>query len=165
MAFYRVSRNLEASLIDFLKQELEEENWTNISVEKSFARAYSLAMNMNNGAAVLCIRASDTNRTRAEIGTDNVMRSELILIDVFATNDGQRLDLVDFILDELKSGFPYYQYQTGPNNVESRIQDGRCTIKNMEDRPVNFNIDKSSLELQDRYRHLISLQVATGKVE
>jgi len=165
MGVYRPSRNIEASLINFLQQALEEENWSNITVEKSFARAYSAAMSMSNGAAVLCVRASDTNRTRAEIGTDNVVRSELVLIDVFATNDGQRLDLVDFILDELKSGFPYYQYETGLNSIDSKIQDGRCTIKNMEDRPVNFNTDKSSLELPDRYRHLISLTVSTGKVE
>ena len=89
----------------------------------------------------------------------------VFLLWKIATNDGQRLDLVDFILDELKSGFPYYQYETGPNTIDSKIQDGRCTIKNMDDRPVNFNTDKSSLELPDRYRHLISLTISTGKIE
>ena len=165
MGFYRESRALEASLIDFLRERLEEENWTNINVEKSFARAQTLAMNMNSGETVLCVRASTTNRKKFELGSDNLLRSQLVLIDVFATSDGQRLDLVDFIIAELKAGFPYYEYQIDGNSVSSRIQNGIASITNFDDSPVNFNADKSSLELQDRYRHLISITVSTGKVE
>jgi hypothetical protein len=167
MGFYRTSRNIEASLIDFLRVHFELANWSGIAVEKSFAEAQNLASKMNkeNNAAVICVRASDTNRKRAQIGTDSLIRSELVLIDVFATSDGQRLDLVDFLIDELKSGFPYFEYQTDKSSTENKIQTGRVTITSFDDKPVNFGIDKSNLEVQDRFRHLISLTVSTGKIE
>lgn len=164
MAYYRQSRNLEASLIDFLEDRLEEEHWNNILLTKSFAEAATL-FNKNSGTAIICVRASDTNRKRFEIGTDNLVRSELILIDVLATSDGQRLDLVDFLIDELKIGCPYFEYQVEKSEIMSKIQTGRILFTNIDDKPVNFNVDKSALDVSDRYRHLISLTASTGKVE
>jgi hypothetical protein len=165
MGFYRPSRNIEASLIDYITERFEEENWSDISVEKSFKRAYTIAMNMNDGEAVVCVRTSSTNRKTFEIGTNSLLRSQLVLIDIFATNDGQRLDLVDFIIDELKAGCPYCEYQTEGNTKTSKIQNGRIRITNMDDSPVNFNTNKSDLDLQDRYRHLITLTISLGKAE
>ena len=165
MAVYRVSRCIEASLIDFLQSAFTVANWTGITIEKSYTRAYTLAMNSNTGATVVCVRASDTNRKRFQIGTDDLLRSQLVLIDVFATSDGQRLDLVDFIVDSLKSGFVFYNYVTNGNATPTKTANGRCTIQSFEDTPVNFGVDKSGLEVQDRYRHLISLVISTGKVE
>lgn len=167
MGYYRPSRNIEASLIDFLKAQFASANWSNISVEKSFSRAQEIAakMDISTNAAVVCVRASDTNRKRAQIGSDSLIRSELVLVDVFATSDGQRLDLVDFIISELKSGCAYYEYKTDKNSTEEKTQKGRVTINSFDDKPVNFDTDKSSLEVQDRFRHLISLTVSTGKIE
>lgn len=165
MGFYRVTRNLEASLIKFLEEQFVNENWTGITVEKSFLRAYTLAMKMDTMEAVLCIRASKTDRKRIEVGSDDLLRSQLILIDIFATNDGQREDLVDFIITILKGGFPYLEIQTEKSVSTSEIENGRVTILNIDDEPVNFSTDKSALDLPDRYRHLISITVSTGKVE
>ena len=165
MGFYRPSRNLELSLIRFLTEYFANENWTNVSIEKTFNRAYSQAMKMDTGAAVVCVRCSSTNRKRFELGNDNLLRSQLILIDVFATSDGQRMDLVDFIIDTIKCGFPYLEVQTEKAQVMSEIENGRVTINSIDDAPVNFNTDKSSLDLQDRFRHIINLNVSTGKVE
>jgi hypothetical protein len=162
MSIYRISRNLEASIIDFLKEQLENENWNDINVEKSFKRAVSES---NKNTAVICVRASDTNRSRIEIGTDSVQRAELVIIDVFATSDGQRLDLVDFLGDILKNGLPYLEYQTNENNVLSSIQNGRIRVTNLSDTPVNFNTDKSQLDISDRYRHTISLTISLGRAE
>jgi len=165
MGFYRTSRCLEASIIDEIKAQLLAENWTNVAVEKTFARAYSMQLDENKNSAVICVRASDTNRKKVEIGTDKLVRSELVLLDVFATSDGQRLDLVDFIIDKLKSGVPYFEYETNKSTIINKTQNGRIRFLNIEDKPVNFNTDKSNLEVQDRYRHLISLTCSLGKVE
>lgn len=165
MAKYRVSRNLEASLLDFVVAQLASANWNNIVVEKSFSRIAGLQMDQAKNQAAICIRASDTNRKRVELGSDLVVRSELVLIDVFATSDGQRLDLVDFLGEILIRGVPYYEYQTAPNSVLQKIQNGRIRVLTMDDTPVNFGVDKSSLDVQDRYRHTISLTISLGKVE
>jgi len=164
VGFYRVSRNIEASLIAYIKLRFTEERWNNIEVVKSFAEVEDL-FNKNSSTAVIAVRASDTNRKTIEIGSNSVTRAELVLIDVFATSDGQRLDLVDFLGDELKYGCPYFEYQTEKSEITSRIQNGRIRINNIEDKPVNFGTDKSALDVQDRYRHLISITVSLGKVE
>ena len=165
MGFYRPSREIEYSLIQFLTEYFKNENWTNVTIEKTFNRAYSQAMKMDTGAAVICVRCSSTNRKRFELGNDNLLRSQLVLIDVFATSDGQRMDLVDFIIDTIKGGFPYLEVQTEKAQVTSEIETGRVTINSIDDVPVNFNTDKSNLDLSDRFRHLITLSVSTGKAE
>jgi hypothetical protein len=165
MGKYRTSRNLEASIIDFIKEKLTEANWSNINVEKTFSRIYGLQMDENKETAAICVRASDTSRKRIEVGSDLMLRSELILIDIFATSDGQRLDLVDFLVGVLIKGMPYYEYQTDKSNVMTKIQNGQIRFLTMDDKPVNLNMDKSSLEVQDRYRHLISATVSLGRVE
>jgi hypothetical protein len=165
MGVYRISRNIEASLIEYIVAQLAVAGWNNINVEKTFARVYGLQMDENKGTAAICVRASDTNRKRVEIGDDAVVRSELVLIDVFATSDGQRLDLVDFLGDILKHGCPYYEHTVtnGVNTVHT--QNGRIRVLTMDDKPVNFSVEKSALEVQDRYRHLLSLTVSLGRVE
>jgi hypothetical protein len=165
MGFYRPSRNLEFSLIRFLTDYFANDNWNNVTIEKTFNRAYTHAMKLDNGSAVICIRCSSTNRKRFEIGNDNLLRSQLILVDIFATSDGQRMDLVDFIIDTIKVGFPYLEVQTDKAQVVSEIETGRVTINSIDDSPINFNTDKSNLDLADRFRHLISLNVSTGKAE
>ena len=165
MAQYRPSRNIESSVIDFLRDKFTSAGWNNINIEKSFSRIYGLQMDENKGQAAICVRASDTNRKRAEIGSDSVLRSELVLIDVFATSDGQRLDLVDFIGSVLIGGVPYYEYEVTNGVVTTKSQNGRIRVLTLDDKPVNFGIDKSALEVQDRYRHLISATISMSKLE
>lgn len=165
MAHYRPSRNIESSLIDHLRDHFTSADWDNIIIEKSFSRIYGLQMDENKSQAAVCVRASDTNRKRAEIGTDSVLRSELVLIDVFATSDGQRLDLVDFLGSILIGGVPYYEYEVTNGVVATKTQNGRIRVLTMDDKPVNFGIDKSALEVQDRYRHLISLTISLSHLE
>ena len=165
MGKYRISRNIEASIIEYLEEQFKFANWTNVIVEKTFARIYGMQMDENKGQSAVCVRCSDTNRKRIEIGTDSVMRSELVLIDVFATSDGQRLDLVDFLGCILIKGMPYFEYRTQTNSIMTKIQTGRIRVMNLEDKPVNFGVDKSALEVQDRYRHLLSLTISLGVVE
>lgn len=165
MAVYRTSRNIEASLIDYLTDNFQNDGWDNITIEKSFNRAQNTAIKMDSESAVVCVRASSTNRDRIEIGSDSVQRSQLVLIDIFAVNDGQRLDLVDYIGDLLKYGCPFYEYITERNAVVGKTQNGRITVTNLEDAPVSFNVDKSSLDTCDRYRHLFTLTISLGKVE
>jgi hypothetical protein len=38
-------------------------------------------------------------------------------------------------------------------------------VLNIKENPVDFDTDKNKLEVHDRYRHLITLEVTTGKVE
>ena len=108
---YRISRNIEASLIDYLNDALEAGGWS-VNVEKTFARVYSISL------PSICVRVSDTIHEFVEIGDTATVRSPLVFIDIFATSDGQRLDLKDFLIEKLKDTITSvsYTHLTLPTN-------------------------------------------------
>ena len=158
---YRISRNFEASLIDFIEAELSSAGWTNTNVEKAFAKVYDT----DSKVSVICVRVGNTAHNRAEIGGNSTYRVPNVLIDIFATNDGNRLDLKDFLIDILKSGMPYYEYIITNGQVSNKTQNGRIKVLSIDDTIVNLNVDKNVLDVRDRYRHLLSLQTELGRVE
>lgn len=158
MSQYRISRNIEASIIDYIKDQLSED-WNNINVEKTFARIYSLEL------PSVCIRCGVTTHEKAEIGADSTTRNPQVLLDVFCTSDGQRLDLKDFLVEKIKSGIPYYIYTIINGQIQNKVQDGRIRVLDIDDTPINFDTDKNALDVHDRYRHLLTLSISLGKIE
>lgn len=157
MARYRESRNIEASLIEYIETQINA-SWDNINTINQFERAYDIEL------PVVAVRLEDTDWNPAEIGSNNKYTNETILIDIFASNDGQRMDLKDFIIDAIKDGCKYYQYTISNGEVTEKTELGRLRVLDLEDTPINFSTQKSELAVHDRYRHLINLTVSTGKV-
>jgi len=155
---YRVSRNLEASIIDFLQDNFDDD-WTGINVEKTYSKIYDLSL------PSICIRCGVTDHEKIELGDNNTVRTPQILIDIFAENDGQRLDLKDYIVEKIKNGCPYYEYTIANGQVQSKIENGRIRVMTIDDSPINFDGDRNALDPHDRYRHLLTFTVSTGKVE
>ena len=158
MGQYQVTRNLEASIIQQL-QEYFDADWTGVNVEKTFARIYDIDL------PSIYVRSGATTHDRAEIGSTDTVREALILIDVFATSDGQKLDLKDYIIRKVKKGFTYYKYTIVDGQIQSKIEDGRIHVITIDENPVNFDDSKDNLDIHDRYRWNIALTVRTGKVE
>ena len=86
---YRISRNLEASFIDFLETTLAESpySWTGINVIKGFAHAYELP------TPTIAVRAENTVYDKVEIGSNSFTRTVQVFVNLFADSDGLRLDL------------------------------------------------------------------------
>lgn len=163
MANYRQTRNFEASTIDFLQGIFAQSGgYSNITVEKTFKRIYGLQMDVNTGAAAVCVRALGTNLPKVEVGSNAIWRTVTIMIDIFATSDGQREDLKDYIIQFIKRGLPYFQYTT---NGASATQCGYIRVMEITDNPVNFNVDKNQLQVADRYRHALAIKMTTGMIE
>lgn len=158
MGQYRYSRNIEASIIDYLATELNG-HFTNINVEKTFARVEELDL------PTVCVRVGITAHDPAEVGSNATVRTPEVLIDIFATSDGQRLDLKDFIIEKLKGGCPYYDYTIINGAVDTKTANGRIRILNIDDIPVNADADKNQLDVHDRYRHLLTLTISLGRLE
>lgn len=155
---YRVSRNIEASVIDFLKTNFDAD-WTGVTLLKTFSRAYDTEL------PVVCVRCGTTEHEKAEIGGNATIRTPLILIDIFAKSDGQRLDMKDYVVEKIKHGLVYYDYIIESGVVKMKTANGRLRVIGLDDTPVDFDIEKDKLSPQDRYRHLISLTISRGKVE
>jgi len=164
MGTYRVSRNLEATLVQYIEESLTEGGWSNVEVVKGFKLVYDSKIGGNNNSAIISVRLNTTSHKRVEVGSNSTKRKALILIDIFAANDGQRLDLKDFLVDELKGGCIYYEYIVGAA-VNNKTANGRIRVLEMEDMPIDFGTDKSAMDPHDRFRHLITIEATTGKVE
>lgn len=165
MGQYRRSRNIEASIIQFLQTEIDNGGWNNITVEKSFKRIEGIPMSEKDKTACICVRLGTTAHEPVEIGSNSTKREPQILIDVFATSDGQRLDLKDFIISKIKGGMIYYEYKILNGQISTKTQNGRITVTNLDDAPLNFDVDKNALAVHDRYRSLITLTVSIGQAE
>lgn len=158
MGNYRPSRNIEASIIDFLKPKFQTD-WSSENVEKSFARIFSISL------PSICIRCGETGHDRIELGSNSTVRNPQIIIDIFAENDGQRLDIKDWLISQIKSGLSYYTYEIENGQVKTKIESGRIRILDFTDIPIDLNVDKNTLDVHERYRHRITLSVSLGKVE
>ena len=159
MGTYNLSRGIEASIIDYITARLVAGGWTGINVEKSFRRVYDQPL------PCICVRCGVTEHEKVEIGANSTTRTPQVLIDIFAENDGQRLDLKDFLIDELKGGMTYYTYVISSGSIQSKTEDGRISVRTISDDPLNFDLDKNVLDVHDRYRHLLTFGISLGKVE
>lgn len=158
MGLYRISRNIEASFIDFLKPLLQTD-WGFNRVEKTFARIYTIEV------PSVCIRVGDTIHSKVEIGEDATIRDVHVLIDIFATDDGLKLDMKDYIIEKIKNGLDYYEYEKENGEIKTKTQNGRIRVLTIEEILVNFGTDKNDLDVHDRFRHLIDLTISLGRIE
>ena len=158
MGLYRISRNIEASFIDYLKEKLQID-WNIKRIEKTFTRIYSIEL------PSVCVRVGDTSHSKIEIGSNSTIREVPVLIDIFASGDGQRLDMKDYIIEKIKNGLNYYEYEIENGQVKHKIQNGRIRILNINESLINFGTDKQNLDIHDRYRHLIDLTISLGRIE
>ena len=164
MAQYRRTRNIEASIIDYLIDCLAN-SWSGISVVKGFEQAYGLNL------PVIAVRSESSVTNHGELGDNAEVRDYQIYIDIFATDGGMREDLKDFIMDNMKVGCVYYNYITAKTSngrnttVQTKTADGRIRVMKMTETNVKFDIDKDKVVVHDRHRHLIVCTVSRSKLE
>jgi hypothetical protein len=149
---FRVSRCVELSILDYLETELNS-HWSGVSVVKGFQQATKTAL------PVVSVRLTNTAANRKELGNYELSKYHTIILDIFATSDGQRLDLADFITDIIAEGIPYYTFSnvSGSKAELEKVADGRLVVNRfIENSRVNFGDD---VEVQDKFRHILSFVV------
>ena len=148
---YRISRNIEASIIDRITADLVTASWTGIRVEKSFSEVYKGTL------PCICINALEIRPKKLEIGSKTNLKYFTVNIRVFAVNDGQRLDLSDWLLDLLEDDTNYYVYTITNGVVSAKVLTGRIVITKWFDNKKELT-NTEVLEKEDRYRHLLSME-------
>ena len=149
---YRNYRNIEASLIDYITYELAYASppWI-IRVEKSFAEVYE------GTPPCICVNEEDSDVKLREIGSNSYLEDILVSIRIFATSDGQRLDLASWMLSKIMPGTKYYEY-TITNGVASKDLKGTINVLEITANRKELR-NSDNLDSIDRYRHLLSLKV------
>ena len=159
MGQYRASRNIEKTILDFLKTNLDND-WTGIAVEKAFANV------SGDNLPVVLVRTSDVEHIRHELGSSLTKRNPLILIDIYAKDDGQKLDLTDYLVSKLKSGIPYYTYTIVNGVVDTKVLAGRITVTlPILVTQIDLDVPKSDLSVVDSYHSLLSLSCSITVLE
>jgi len=149
-SYFRKSRNIELSTVYYIRTQIDA-SWTNVTTVKSFKNAY------DEDLPVVCVRLNDTLFNRKEIGATTLENRYGIIIDIFATSDGQRLDLADFIENEIKGSWTYYTHSQSGGTL-TRTDDSTKVV--LQEITQNSKVEISdNPEKQDRFRHIISFIV------
>jgi hypothetical protein len=148
MGQYRISRNCEGSIINWLEIKLEEDFWS-VRVEKAFSKIYDGTL------PAMAVMVGPTTITRREIGGKTFLKVPEISIRIFATSDGQRLDLKDWLIDELENDIDYFTYSIEDGQAEQKLLAGKISIRQIlrDDKELS-NIE--NLNKVDKFRHIIT---------
>jgi len=144
---YRVSRNIEASLIDEITSALTTGGWTGITVLKGFPQDYK------GKAPFIGVEALEIRPQKLEIGSKTNLKYFTVKIRIVAKNDGQRLDLADFLFDELEDDVNYYDYTITSGVVAVKTLTGRIVITKWNENRKELQ-NSENLESEDRYRQV-----------
>lgn len=156
-SYFRTSRNVELSTLKYLEDSFTID-WSGITLVKTFKEVYA----KNIKIPVVCVRLADTGTVRLEIGSKTLENRYLIIIDVFARSDAQRLDIADYIMDKLKEGWVHYEHGhvSGDNTTLELTANGRDNITEfVTDARIDFT---ETVDEKDKYRHNISVRVRTS---
>ena len=151
---FRTTRNVELSLLYALDTWISAD-WTGITILKTFADVYAKDVNL----PIVCARLDDTATSLVEVGSTTLDNRYLIIIDIFAKSNGQRLDLADYIKDKLKDGWIHYDHahSSGDPTVLTRTVNGRDNVTDwVTDSKINIG---ETTDTKDKYRHNISVRV------
>lgn len=147
---YRNYRNLEATLIDYITAQLTADGWSGIRTEKAFAEVYK------DSTPCICVSMEESDALSREIGSKTYLENILVSIRIFATSDGQRLDLASWMLSKIMPGLDYYTYVI-TNGVAAKTLAGRIIIlETTANRKELKNTD--NLDTIDRYRHVLTFR-------
>ena len=152
MSSYRNTRNIELSTIFYIETSIAAD-WNGINVVKTFNKAYEV------DAPVICVQLNDTSSERKELGSDELVHEHLLMIDIFATSDGQRLDLTDYIINLIKTGWVHYIFSqnSGNRKILDKTASGRVRVVGVTS---NTKIDfGQEVDVKDRFRQAIVLNI------
>lgn len=149
--------NIEQSLFDFLKSAIQtgniqvlDDNGTakdvNVRVGNKFDKEWSLP-------TIQIFHDSNPSAPRESVGSERRDTRYLIIIDIRANNETNRLNIADWVTDTINDGFPFYEY-TMNGNSPTKILKGECPFDFVTNTKVNLGLDA---DLIDKYRHRISI--------
>ena len=85
----------------------------------------------------------------------NPKKKEIILSRKLSKLDEFVLDFVSYLKD----------YVIVSGAVDSKTANGRIRVMSIEVTPIDFDGDKNTLDVHDRYRALITCEISLGKIE
>lgn len=157
MAMYRESRAIEASVLEWLQEQLVVDCWQGVRIEKVFAQVYKQDL------PAILVNVNTYETTRLEVGSTTFLNYYTINFRIFGNSDGQRLDLTDWLLEKLQYDMDYYKYTIEDGKVISKELAGKITLLAITRNEREF-LNTEILDKEDRYRQLLSVRVYLARL-
>jgi hypothetical protein len=155
MAIYRLYRNIEASYVEFIEASLSTATppWTGITVGKGFPQDYK------GKVPFIGVEVLENRPQKLEVGSKTSIKNITVKIRIIASDDGQRLDLANWLEDLLEDNdINYYSYTITNGVVSGKVLTGKIVIRDWFDNRKELT-NTENLEKEDKYRHLFSFEV------
>jgi hypothetical protein len=106
---------------------------------------------------ITCYFESETNE-RLEIGSNNTFDRKLFIFDIFATGEGERLDLAEWLKEAIRNGWKWYSYVPNESTPfePTKTEEGRVSINFLTNMRVTLG---DNVDPIDQFRHRITVQV------
>ena len=157
MLAWQLYRNLENSLKDFLDQKIIDDSVTDINDVNVPVR---VGRKNDDNWTLPCISLYVESETleRFEIGSNNRDDRQLIIIDIYATNEGERLDLAKWLSTTINNGWRYYSYTPNIATPESptKVAGGLVNVDFLTNTRVNLGQNTDEI---DAHRHRVTINV------
>jgi hypothetical protein len=156
MSEWGIYINLENSFKDFLTDEINDDSFTvngktpSVRVGRKEDNDWILPL--------ITIFFDSETAPRGYIGSNKRLDKQLIIIDIYATSESERLILADYVAKTINDGCTYYEYSQNEEDPYSPLTEeaGLINVDFISNTRVNLgqNIDKV-----DAHRHRISINV------
>lgn len=147
-----VSYNIMASIIDFLIAQSVTDNWESVSIVDDFTKAYRSQL------PIISVRTEETYSTNLEIGARTLLNMYSVYFDIFASDNTERSNLTDWLIEVFKTGCSYYLYDL-TKDVNNNYEVSNKTLTGKIERnkyTVNRNVEIwEGAELFDKHRRVI----------
>lgn len=149
-------RNVELSTIYFLETQINAD-WTGISTIKA----------KKNGVAVdppvVTVKVISVFPKLKEIGSRTLENTYNIVVDIYASSDGQKLDLAQYIESKIILDWTYYIHsqESGNPGVLNRVSNGKVSWQNFTQHTSLDFVD--TVDKADRFRYVLAFNVRVSQ--
>jgi hypothetical protein len=152
---WELYRCLENSLKDFLDAQITTDSIKDINGTVVPVR---VGRENDDNWTLPCISeyVESEASSKFEVGSNLTDDRFLIIIDIYATNSGERLDLARWLKEELKDGFRYYSYVINESSPENptKTAGGWVNVNFLTNTRVKLGQNVSEI---DAHRHQITI--------
>jgi hypothetical protein len=150
-------RNLENSLKEFLDRAIIDDEIKDI---KGNLIPIRIGRKNDNDWTLPCITLYYESEIapRGFLGSNKRLDQQLMILDIYATNEGERLDLAIWLSETINNGWRYYSYNPNVSNPETiaKVEGGWVKVDFITNTKVTLG---QNVDPIDAHHHRISIRV------
>lgn len=150
MSNFGQSRNLELSTVYYMENEIDA-SWSNVTTVLGYPDS------SRGSLPIVSTRLLSEESDFLEIGSRTMNDLYTLAFDIFGKSEPNRLDLSQFVKDQLTSDWTYYTHSKGTGETLNRTDAGRVVFQEfVQNTRVELSEEASTF---DKHRHIISVIV------